>query len=450
MNPNLFGTDGVRGIANAELSPERAFFLGEAAARTLAPGQALVVGRDTRRSGDLLEHALIAGVCAAGVDVLVVGVVPTPAVAFLVRDLGAAAGAVISASHNPAEYNGIKFFDQDGFKLSVEVEESISKDVLAAEAGEPPDRPVGAGVGRVYPVADADERYIDHCVSTVEGDLVGLKVVLDCANGAACVTSPAVLRQLGADVKVLNAAPDGMNINQGCGSLELAGLRKALSGYEADVGLAHDGDADRVLALDPDGTVVDGDHIMAACARDMKRKGRLAGDMVVVTVMTNLGFVEAMTTEGITAVRTPVGDREVLAEMRRRGALLGGEQSGHVIFLEHNTTGDGVVTALQFLAAMRDSGGSPRELTGFVIDYPQVTRTLTVPDRDAFAGSEAVARAVADAERALGQAGRVVVRPSGTEPVVRVMIEARDTAEAERHADALAGIIRSELGGDEA
>lgn len=446
MSPNLFGTDGVRGVANDELTPERAFFLGEIGARQLS-GAAIVVGRDTRRSGDLLEHALIAGICAAGADVLMVGVVPTPAVAFLVGDLGAAGGVMISASHNPAEYNGIKFFDAGGYKLSVEEELAISEAVLAAEAGQRHARPVGAGIGRVVPVPDADERYIDHCVSTIEGDLSGIRIVLDCANGAACVTSPAILRQLGAEVRVLNASPDGMNINAGCGSTELGALRKGLAGYDAHVGLAHDGDADRVLVVDPDGTLVNGDRIMAVCAREMKRRGALPSDTVVVTVMTNEGFVEAMTQEGITTVRTPVGDREVLAEMRRRGAALGGEQSGHIIFSDYNTTGDGIVTALKFLSALRESGASPKEIASFMKEYRQASRIVNVANPTSLGGSERITCAVAEAEERLAGHGRVVVRPSGTEPVVRVMVEAVEAAEANRAADALAHLIAEELGG---
>jgi phosphoglucosamine mutase len=446
MTVNLFGTDGVRGIANTELTGERAFHLGEAAARRLAGGGSIVVGRDTRRSGDLLEHALIAGICAAGGDVLSVGVMPTPAVAFLVRDLGAGAGAVISASHNPAEYNGIKFFDADGFKLTIETEEAISADVAEAEAGKRWERPTGGGVGRAVAVTDADERYIDHCLETIPGDLEGIKVVLDCANGAAVVTSPAILRQLGADVTVMNAAPNGLNINLDCGSTHLEGLIAATEASGADVGLAHDGDADRVLAVGPGGAVIDGDRMMAICARNSKRAGRLPGDLIVVTVMTNRGFVDAMTNEGITVVRTAVGDREVLSEMRRRGAMLGGEQSGHVIFLEHNTTGDGIVTALQLLAAMRDAGTDLGELAGFVQDYPQASRTLRVADRDAFDASEAISGAIAGAESELGENGRVVVRPSGTEPVVRVMVEAKDETTAETIASGLAEVIEKELG----
>lgn len=449
MSVNLFGTDGVRGVANTELTPERAFSLGEAAARRLAGGGAIVVGRDTRRSGDLLESALFAGICAAGADVLPVEVMPTPAVAFLVRELGAAAGAVISASHNPAIYNGIKFFDDGGYKLSVQAEEEISADVLAAEAGAKSERPSGAGVGRVVAVRDAEERYIDHCVATIDGDLDGMQVVLDCANGAACVTAPAILRQLGARVTVINASPDGMNINERCGSTHLEALREALAAHPAPVGLALDGDADRVLALDSEGRLIDGDSIMAICAKRMKRHDRLAEDTVVVTIMTNQGFVDAMTADDIRVVRTGVGDREVLTEMRRLGAVLGGEQSGHVIFLDHNSTGDGTITALQLLAALRDADGTLAELASEVVAHPQASRTLRVVDKDGFSANSVIAAAIADAEESLSGRGRVVVRPSGTEPVVRVMIEAREGAEAEQHADAVARAITDELGSAE-
>jgi phosphoglucosamine mutase len=446
MVSNLFGTDGVRGIANTELSPERAMYLGEVGARLLAKGGAVVVGRDTRRSGDLLESALVAGICASGADALVVDVMPTPAIALLVRDLGAAAGVVISASHNPAEYNGIKFFDSDGSKLSVEMEERISAKVLAAEAGSGAERPYAEKVGRAIAVTDADERYIDRCLSSIAGDLAGMNVILDCANGAACVTSPAVLRQLGANVIVLNASPDGMNINRECGSTHLEPLRAALAAHPGYIGLAHDGDADRVLALDEHGGLIDGDRVMAICGREMKRRGQLAADTIVVTVMTNMGFVDAMAAEGIEVVRTAVGDREVLAEMRRRGAVLGGEQSGHVIFLDHNSTGDGLVTALQLLAAVRDSKETLAGLASFVEDYPQVSETIRVKDKSGFDSSEKIQLAIQAAERELEGHGRLVVRPSGTEPVIRIMVEAKDPAHAVAVAESLTRTVHEELG----
>jgi phosphoglucosamine mutase len=446
MVSNLFGTDGVRGIANTELSPERAMYLGEVGARLLAKGGAVVVGRDTRRSGDLLESALVAGICASGADALVVDVMPTPAIALLVRDLGAAAGVVISASHNPAEYNGIKFFDSDGSKLSVEMEERISAKVLAAEAGSGAERPYAEKVGRAIAVTDADERYIDRCLSSIAGDLAGMNVILDCANGAACVTSPAVLRQLGANVIVLNASPDGMNINRECGSTHLEPLRAALAAHPGYIGLAHDGDADRVLALDEHGGLIDGDRVMAICGREMKRRGQLAADTIVVTVMTNMGFVDAMAAEGIEVVRTAVGDREVLAEMRRRGAVLGGEQSGHVIFLDHNSTGDGLVTALQLLAAVRDSKETLAGLASFVEDYPQVSETIRVKDKSGFDSSEKIQLAIQAAERELEGQGRLVVRPSGTEPVIRIMVEAKDPAHAVAVAESLTRTVHEELG----
>lgn len=441
----LFGTDGVRGIANADLTPELAFRLGEAAGHFLGDGGRgrIVVGRDTRRSGDMLEGALVAGICSGGADALTVGIIPTPAVALLTRELGAEGGVVISASHNPAEYNGIKFFSRDGFKLPDDLEDEIEGFVGADRDWQ---RPTGVGVGRRHEVAEAHETYIDHATSTIDGGLGGLKVALDCGHGAAATATPEALRRLGADVVAVNSDWDGMDINLDCGSTHLDVVRDLVLESGADIGLAHDGDADRVLAVDEKGDEVDGDAIMAICATDLKRAGRLPHDTVVGTVMSNLGFVIAMEEQGITVVKTKVGDRYVLDEMRAMGVALGGEQSGHVIFLEHNTTGDGLVTALQLASVMHRTGRPLSELRGVMRRYPQVLVNVRVADKARLATSAVVLDAVAAAEAGLGERGRVLVRASGTEPVVRVMAEASEQAEAQAVVDRLVDVVRAELG----
>jgi phosphoglucosamine mutase len=441
----LFGTDGVRGIANADLTPELAFRLGEAAGHFLGDGGRgrIVVGRETRRSGDMLEGALVAGICSGGADALAVGIIPTPAIALLTRELGAEGGVVISASHNPAEYNGIKFFSRDGFKLPDDLEDEIEGFVGADRDWQ---RPTGLGVGRRREVADAHETYIDHATSTIEGDLKGLKVALDCGHGAAATVTPEALRRLGAEVVSVNCDWDGMDINLDCGSTHLDVVRDLVLESGADIGLAHDGDADRVLAVDEKGEGVDGDAIMAICATDLKRAGRLPHDTVVGTVMSNLGFIVAMEDQGITVVKTKVGDRYVLDEMRAMGVSLGGEQSGHVIFLEHNTTGDGLVTALQLASVMHRTGKPLSELRCVMRRYPQVLVNVRVADKAKLATSAAVLDAVAAAESSLGDRGRVLVRASGTEPVVRVMAEASEEAEAQAVVDRLVDVVRTELG----
>ena len=441
--PRLFGTDGVRGVANADLTPELAFRLGEAAGRLLAQGGGcLVIGRDTRRSGDMLQAALVAGINAAGADALIAGIVPTPAVAFLTRDLVANAGAVISASHNPAEYNGIKFFGAEGFKLPDELEDTIES---LATCPERQPGPTGAGVGFALPIPDAAERYIRHAVATAPVSLDGLRVVLDCGHGAAAVTSEAALLESGAEVTVINCEWNGVDINDGCGSTDLTGLAEAVLKAGADVGIAHDGDADRTLAVDDTGAEVDGDEIMAICAAAMHKAGTLAGDVVVGTVMTNLGFIVAMREMGVEVLTTPVGDRYVLEEMRRSGAVLGGEQSGHIIFLRHTTTGDGLITALQLLDAMKSSGRPLSELRRVMRRYPQVLENVRVADRSGLPGSAVIAEAIEAEQTRLGEAGRVLVRASGTEPLVRVMAEAADRDTAHAVVDRLEQVVRSEL-----
>lgn len=445
MAGRLFGTDGVRGIANKELTPELAFRLGAAAGHFLGEkGRGrIVVGKDTRRSGDLLEAALVAGICSSGADALRAGVVPTPAVAFLTRELHADGGVVISASHNPAEYNGIKFFDRDGFKLPDEIEDEIEEFLVSDSDW---DRPTGAGVGRAETIDDAAERYTAHAVSTVPERLDGLKIALDCGHGASAVSTPAAFRALGAEVVPVNCDWDGMDINRDCGSTHLEVVSALVAGGGFDLGIAHDGDADRMLAVDETGAVVDGDAIMAICAADMAQRGVLAGNIVVGTVMSNLGLDLAMRERGITLVKTRVGDRYVLDQMRSSGAMFGGEQSGHVIFLEHATTGDGLVSALQLAAIVHRTGKSLSELSQVMTHFPQVLENVRVAHRELLSGSSAIAEAVHAAEDELGESGRVLVRASGTEPLVRVMVEAADLGQARAIAARLAGVVQGELG----
>ena len=439
----LFGTDGVRGVANAELTAELALDLAVAAAHVLVErsgnGRPLaVVGRDPRASGEFLEAAVVAGLASAGVDVTRVGVVPTPAVAFLTKELGAHAGVMLSASHNPMPDNGIKFFDASGFKLPDAVEDEIE-----SRLREPWQRPIGGDVGRVRDAYDAVDRYLAHLVGTVPVPLTGLRVVVDCANGAAHHVAPAALRAAGAEVVAIGAEPDGLNINDGVGSTHLDGLVAAVREHGADAGIAHDGDADRCIAVAADGTIVDGDAILAVLTLALRDDDRLTEDTVVTTVMTNLGFRRAMAEKGVTVVETPVGDRYVLEEMRRGGFRLGGEQSGHVVFLDHATTGDGVLTALQLLARVVATGRSLGELAAVMTRMPQVLVNVQVADKGRAMDSPELASAQAEVEAELGESGRVLVRASGTEPVVRVMVEAETPERAQEAADRVAATLRS-------
>jgi phosphoglucosamine mutase len=437
----LFGTDGVRGVAGSELSADLAHRLGRAAVIVLGRhGEGkptFLVGRDTRESGEWLEDSLVEGIRTAGGDAVVAGVQPTPAIAFLTTALGATSGVVISASHNPAEYNGIKFFSSDGMKLSDELEDEIEATL---------DTEVSAEHGHLRSLGDAPERYLQHVVAAAEAPLHGMTVVVDCANGAASGIAPEVLRRLGATVHAIHDDPDGRNINDGCGALHPDVVAAEVVRLGADAGVAHDGDADRALFADSGGTVIDGDQVLAACAIAMKHDGRLAEDTVVATVMSNLGFLRAMQQEGIEVVATKVGDRYVLEAMVRTGALLGGEQSGHVIFREHATTGDGILTAVRFLSLAARDRLSLAQLAARMRRFPQVLRNVTVTDREGLDGATDVWESVSAAERELGDAGRVLVRASGTEPLVRVMVEAESDAVAERHADAIALVVGSALG----
>lgn len=439
----LFGTDGVRGLANRDLTAELAVDLSVAAAHVLADVGAFqghrptaVVGRDTRASGEFLEAAVVAGLASAGVDVTVLGVVPTPAVAFLTDVLGADVGVMLSASHNPMPDNGIKFFARGGHKLDDAIEEQIE-----SRMGEPWDRPVGAGVGRVRYAPDAVQQYAQHLLGTLDGSLAGLRVVLDCANGAASIVAPDVLRRAGAEVIAIHAAPDGLNINDRCGSTYMTDLVNAVREHGADAGIAHDGDADRCLAVDEHGGIVDGDHILAILALGLQADGKLNGNTVVSTVMANLGFSIAMESAGIVTVQTAVGDRYVLEAMRASGFALGGEQSGHVILADHATTGDGVLTALHLLNQVARSGRPLSELARVVDKLPQVLLNISGID-PALLQSGELAAAVTAAEAELGGGGRVLLRPSGTEPVVRVMVEAVTTTQAEQIAERIAGVLR--------
>lgn len=449
----LFGTDGVRGVANTELTCELAYRLGQAAVTFM--GKAIVVGKDTRLSGDMLEAAMVAGITSAGGTALLAGIIPTPAVALLVRELNAAGGAVISASHNPPEYNGIKLFDAQGFKLPDEVEDKIEAFIKdgglegavqrAREAGdEDAVMPSGPELGVAVEVEEACEMYIEHAVSSIRSqgmDFTGMTIALDTGHGASSLTSPAALRRLGAEVIVINDDFDGNDINVNCGSTHLGPLRELMEETGADVGIAHDGDADRVMLMTPEGEEIDGDVVEAVCALDMKERGLLSGNTAVSTVMCNLGFVHAMRDHGIDVVQTKVGDRYVLEEMRAKGYAIGGEQSGHMILLEHNSTGDGLMTAVQFLAAIKRTGKTVSEAVKVMTRFPQTLINVRVADKHTVSEKPAVKEAVAAAEAALGEDGRVLLRPSGTEPVVRVMVEALKKEDADTHAKAIAAVV---------
>ena len=441
----LFGTDGVRGVANKELTCDMAFKLGQAA--VAFKGRTILVGKDTRLSGDMLESAVAAGIMSMGGTALLAGIIPTPAIALLTRELHCDGGIVISASHNPPEYNGIKIFDGQGFKLPDAVEDEI--EAFMARGGASTDElPSGDEVGVAVPVEDAAEMYIQHAVSTATDDGInfdGMKIALDVGHGASCMTSPEALRRLGADVTVINEDFCGTDINVKCGSTHLEPLRELIAQTGAEVGIAHDGDADRVMLMDADGNEIDGDMVEAVCAIDLKQRGKLAGDTAVSTVMANLGLTHALRDAGINLIQTKVGDRYVLEAMREGGYVIGGEQSGHTIFLEHNSTGDGLVTAIQFLCACKRAGKTAGEAAKTMTRFPQTLINVRVNDKHAVEGNAAVAEAVASAEEALGEDGRVLLRPSGTEPVVRVMVEAADQAQAEAHAKAIAEVVEREI-----
>ena len=439
----LFGTDGVRGVAGEDLTAELAGNLGRAAVEVLGRhgegSPTFVVGRDPRESGEWLEDALVEGIRCAGGNVVLAGIEPTPAIAYLTTDLGATSGVVISASHNPPEYNGIKFFAGNGMKLADELEDEIEALLADPPGGDHP-------VGRILAAGDSRDRYVEHLLSAAEAPLEGMIVVADCANGAASELGPDVLRRLGATVHAINAEPSGTNINLGCGALYPEVVAAEVVRLGADAGVCWDGDADRALFSDSKGGFVDGDQVLAACAIAMKAAGTLTHNTVVSTVMANLGFFLSMRDVGIEVIAAKVGDRYVLEEMLRVGAVLGGEQSGHVIFREQATTGDGLLTAVRFLSLAARTGETVEGLAAAMRRFPQVMVNVLVTDRDAVGASGAVTEAIGAAESALGAAGRVLVRASGTEPLVRVMVEAASDDVARLHAEAIAVVVEAELG----
>ena len=444
----LFGTDGVRGVANTELTVELAFKLGQAGAYVLSAETKkpkIIIGKDTRISGDMLESALAAGLCSVGAEVIIVGVIPTPAVAYLTRLYNADAGIVISASHNPMEYNGIKFFNNKGFKLNDKIEEKIEELIL--------DKPneikvaVGEGIGKIIYKYDAVEDYREFAKSTISTNFNGIKIAIDCANGASSVTAKKVLKDLGAEVYVINDQPNGININKDCGSTHMEQLSEYVKNTGADIGLAFDGDADRVLATDENGILVDGDKIMAICALDMKEQGKLNDNVIVATVMSNLGLFIMADEKGLDVKKTKVGDRYVLEEMYKNNYSIGGEQSGHIIILEHNTTGDGLVTALQLLSVVKKSGKKVSELASVMEVLPQVLINAKVKteNKNAYTENSKIMLEIEKIESEFSGNGRVLIRPSGTEPLVRVMIEGKDIDIITQRAKNLAKLIEETL-----
>jgi len=437
----LFGTDGVRGVAGIDLTAELAFNLSTAAASVLADlGEfaghrpTAIVGQDSRASGQYLEEAICRGLSSAGIDVYRVGILPTPAISFLVKDRGADLGVMISASHNPASDNGIKFFDRTGSKLAdhieAKIESVLGKTVESAN-----------GAGKVIEDLDAKESYIQNLLKSLDGSLSGLKVVVDCANGAASFVAPELLKRAGAEVIAISASPNGLNINDNCGSTHLENLIAAVKEERADIGIAHDGDADRVLAIDDKGSVIDGDFILGILAQDMQ----LPTKTVVGTVMTNLGLIKALEEKGIKFIATAVGDRYVLEEMLAGGHTLGGEQSGHIIMSKYANTGDGLLTALQLISKLKKSGKSASELASFMKRYPQVLINVSGVAKEKLASNQVIAKAVNDVQQRLEDKGRVLLRASGTEALIRVMIEAQELSLAQELASELATLVKSEL-----
>ncbi len=445
----LFGTDGARGIANTEISCELAANIGRAAAMIIEEEKGkrplFIIGKDTRISGDMLDCAITAGLCSAGADVIRLGVVPTPAVAYLVQQLGADAGVMISASHNPAEFNGIKLFGSSGFKLTDEEEYEIESIVL--DNAIPYTVKWGGHVGRVTEDHQAVQQYIRHVVSTLEGDLTGLRVAIDCANGSASATAKALFEELGAECTILHSSPDGVNINQDCGSTHMGRLAKLVQAGGFDAGLAFDGDADRCLVVDEKGNAVSGDQMIAILAHWLREQGRLKNDAVVVTVMSNFGFFEFAREQGISAEATKVGDRYVLERMLEKGHIIGGEQSGHIIFLEHMTTGDGQLTAVQLLGVMKKTGRPLSELVGVMNEYPQVLVNLRADTymKCNWELDEGVSKCIAHCNDQLAGDGRILVRASGTEPLIRIMVEGKSHQQISDMANLIADTIRNRL-----
>ena len=446
----LFGTDGVRGEANVTLLPEMAYRLGRAA--TIYFGKEseeqplIIIGRDTRISGEMFESALTAGICSAGCRAMLAGIIPTPAIAYLARKHKAKAGIVISASHNPFHDNGIKFFGGDGYKLPDSVEDELEAIVHQLETDDNYPRPTAEHIGHIEYRTDLLNQYMEFVISTCKERFEGVKVVLDCANGAAYEAMPKILRHLGATVKVIHALPNGTNINDGCGSTHLESLQKAVLENGADFGIAHDGDADRCLCVDEKGQIIDGDHILVMCAMDMMKDGKLPYNTVVTTVMANIGFHQAIKKAGGRAEITKVGDRYVLENMLKNGYKIGGEQSGHIIFTDFSTTGDGLITALQVLSSLKRSGRKASDLTALMTTYPQLLVNVKVATKEGWETNEAIKKAIAAGDEELGENGRILVRPSGTEPLIRVMAEGPDQEQLDRICHAIADIVKKEQG----
>ncbi|MDI3481523.1 MAG: phosphoglucosamine mutase [Tepidanaerobacteraceae bacterium] len=441
----LFGTDGVRGVANRDLPPLLAYHLGRAGACVLSENHKkplIVVGKDTRISGDMLESALVAGILSAGADVLKVGVMPTPSIAFLTRHFNADAGVVISASHNPVEYNGIKFFNKEGYKLPDAIEDEI--EALVKNPDSRVKSPIGPEIGRAMQ-EDGRKPYVDFITNLADTDFSGLKIAMDCANGASYWVAPAAFRALGAQVMVINDSPDGCNINVKCGSTHPEAISDFVRKTGADVGLSFDGDADRLIAVDENGQIVDGDHVMAICGVYLHRRGLLKNSTVVTTVMSNMGLAVALKQAGISIIRTKVGDRYVLEEILKGGHNFGGEQSGHIIFLDHNTTGDGLITAVNLVKVMVQEKKPLSELSKIMKVYPQVLLNVRVDDKSRYEGNARIEETIKKAEESLGERGRIVVRPSGTEPLIRVMAEGEDETEINRIVREVAAVIKEEL-----
>lgn len=446
----LFGTDGVRGEANVTLLPEMAYRLGRAA--TLYFGKEseeqplIIIGRDTRISGEMFESALTAGICSAGGRAMLAGIIPTPAIAYLARKHKAKAGIVISASHNPFHDNGIKFFGGDGYKLPDSVEDELEAIVHQLEKDDNYARPSGRHIGHIEYRTDLLNQYMEFVLSTCKERFDGVNVVLDCANGAAYEAMPKILRHLGANVKVIHALPNGTNINDGCGSTHLESLQKAVIENHADFGIAHDGDADRCLCVDEKGQVIDGDHILVMCAMDMMKEGKLPYNTVVTTVMANIGFHQAIKKASGRAEITKVGDRYVLENMLKNGYKIGGEQSGHIIFTDFSTTGDGLITALQVLSSLKRSGRKASDLTALMTTYPQLLVNVKVASKEGWETNEAIKKAIEAGDKELGENGRILVRPSGTEPLIRVMAEGPDQEQLDRICHAIADVVKKEQG----
>lgn len=445
----LFGTDGARGIANSELTCELSMQIGRATAMLLSDGNRkrprVLIGTDTRISSQMLQSAIAAGLCSVGADVLILGVLPTPAVAFLVKEYGYDAGVMISASHNPCEYNGIKIFKSDGYKLPDELEEQIEAIIL--DRSIVPEVKIGGDVGRIRSSDMPRFDYIEHLLETVDCDFSGIKIALDCANGSASFTAPDLFTELGADFEVISAVPNGININRDCGSTHTESLQRFVTDNNCAVGFAFDGDADRLLAVDENGNVVDGDKIVAICAKYLKEKGRLKNDTAVVTVMSNLGFHDFCEKNSIKAEVTSVGDRYVLERMLEGSFSIGGEQSGHVIFLDYATTGDGQLTAIQLLRIIKESGKKLSELAAEIEMYPQVMINVRVSNigKVRYNNDAEIKKAVANAEKELLGTGRVLVRVSGTEPLIRIMVEGKDENKIRQIAEELATVIKERL-----